>query len=243
MKKGLRVVLYARVSTNEQVAAGNSLIEQHAACIAKAQQLGAEVVAYHEDAGVSGSLYLARPGIQRALAEIESGKANALIIAKLDRYSRDREHQAAIKKRIERAGGSLIFCEGDFADTPEGDLQFGIQGSFAEYERKVIRERTMKGRRATSRKGIQTQTSMRPFGYYIPNKEDVLLGRYPAEQRGKYQVIEEEARWVRGIFERVARGDSMHGVARWLNTEGVPTPRNGQFWRVSSLKRILGNPV
>lgn len=243
VKGAPRALLYARVSSDKQTE-GTSLTEQHIACKVKAEAIGAQVVGYYEDAGVSGGLYWARPGIQAALSEIESGNADTLIIAKLDRYSRDREHQAAIKKRVQLAGARLVFCDMDFADTPEGDLQFGILGSFAEYERKVIKERTSKGRRRTAiEKGIQTQSSMRPFGYYIPTKDDVLLGNYAPEQRGKYQIVEDDARWVREMFRRVASGESLHSVARWLNSEGVATPRKGQFWRVSTLKRILNNPV
>ncbi len=242
IKEELRAVLYGRVSDASQVE-GTSLAEQHAACTTKAQHLNAQVVGYYEDAGVSGGLYLARPGIQAALADLESGKANVLIIAKLDRYSRDREHQTAIKKRVELAGARLIFCDVDFADTPEGDLQFGILGSFAEYERKVIRERCMKGARRRALEGIQTKTAFAPFGYYIPNKSDVFLGAYAGDQYGKYQIVEEQAAIVRSVFEKIENGDSMHAVARWLNEQGTATPRNGEYWRCSTLKRIINNPV
>ena len=80
----------------------------------------------------SGALYHARPGIQAALRDLEAGKADTLIIANLSRFSRDREHQSTIKKRVEAAGARLVFCDMDFADTPEGDLAFGIMGTFAD---------------------------------------------------------------------------------------------------------------
>jgi site-specific DNA recombinase len=237
-----KAVIYTRVSSDRQIE-NTSLTEQHAACMAKAKAIGAQVVGSYEDPGVSGGLYLARPGIQQALADLESGKANTLIIPKLDRCSRDREHLSAIKKRVERAGARLVFCDMDFAESPEGNLQLGILADFVEYERMVIRDRCMKGARRRAQEGVQTKTAMRPYGYYIPKKQDVLLGLYSADQYGKYQFVTEEVQWVSAMFTRAAQGESLHSIARWLNEQGVPTPRRGEFWRCSTIKRILNNPV
>jgi site-specific DNA recombinase len=143
--------------------------------------------------GVSGALYIARPGMQKALSLIEAGKANLLICANLSRYSRDAEHQHAIKRRLESAGARLVLCDMDFDATPEGDLAFGIMGNFAAYERKIIRKRTMTGRRRCAENGIQPHRNLSPFGYHVITKEDVLTGRYPAGTVGTYQVIEEQA--------------------------------------------------
>jgi site-specific DNA recombinase len=149
-----RAVIYTRVSTEEQASTGTSLESQIAACLAKAESLGARVVATHEDAGVSGAYYATRPGLQSALAMIDEGRVDTLIVANVSRLSRDGEHQAAIAKRVRRAGGRIVFCEQSFEESPEGELSFGIFGQFAQYERQVIRSRTMKGRRKRAEEGI-----------------------------------------------------------------------------------------
>ncbi len=198
MKESLRAIVYTRVSTGEQAENGTSLAGQLEACKAKAQAIGAPVVSVHQDAGVSGALYQSRPGMQAALRDLESGKANCLIIANLSRYSRDREHQSAIKKRVEVAGGHLVFCDMEFADTPEGDLAFGIMGTFADYERKVIKERTMKGRRRRAEQGIQPCRNHSPFGYHVVSNKDVLSGAC-AQQGFKtgYTLVERpQEQWV-----------------------------------------------
>lgn len=69
-------------------------------------RLTAEIIAHHEDAGVSGAFYESRSGIQAAIRDIETGRADVLIVYNVSRLSRDREHQSAIKKRVELAGGS-----------------------------------------------------------------------------------------------------------------------------------------
>jgi site-specific DNA recombinase len=213
------------------------------ACQRKINEIGAQVVAVYEDAGVSGALLLARPGMQSALRDIEEGRADTLIIANLSRYSRDREHQSVIKKRVVAAGARLVFCDMHFEDTPEGDLAFNIMGDFAAYERALIRQRSMTGKLRRIEEGIQPSRAMRPFGYHIVTERDVIAGHYPTEELGKYHVIEEEAAWVRGIFQRYAAGASMRSVARWLQENGVPTHRGASHWAPQTVKGILCNPV
>ena len=139
-------VLYTRVSTGEQDKHGTSPETQRDACRAKALSLGLPVVAEYYDGGVSGGFLLTRTGFQAALSAIKSGQADTLICPSISRYSRDVEHQQAVKKAVLAVGGRLVFCDAEFEDTPAGDLNFVIQGGFAEYERKAIADRLSKGR-------------------------------------------------------------------------------------------------
>jgi site-specific DNA recombinase len=195
------------------------------------------------DAGVSGALYLLRPGLQSALEKLESGDANCLVIANLSRYSRDREHQEIIKKRVAAAKAKLVFCDMHFDDSPEGELAFNILGDFADYYREYVRQQTMKGRRRRANEGVQPARNHSPYGYHVVNKKDVISGTYPAESLGKYIVLEEQAKWVTQIFHRYASGDTLRGIARWLTNLGVPTPRGAVVWNQASMLRLLQHPV
>lgn len=244
-----KAVLYLRVSTETQAEAGTSLESQRELCEAKAKQLGVEVYNVYEDAGISGSKYLTRPALQEALRAIEEGSAQLFIAAKLDRFSRDSLHQKEILRRIERAGGKLVLCDLELRETedgeiaPESELQFGIVGNFAEYERKVIRQRTMKGRRKRAELGQQPIRALPPFGYHIVTAGDVLTGRYPHTQLGTYQIVEDQARVVREIFQRYADGESLRKIALHLHESGVPTAKGGAAWMPSAVRAILRNPV
>ena len=116
-------------------------------------------------------------------------------------------------------------------------------GTFADYERKVIRERTVKGRRRRAEEGVQPCRNMSPFGYHVVSERDVLAGLYPAGTVGTYQIVEAEARWVREIFGWYAAGLSLRQVAQRLQDHGLPTPRGGVCWRPKTIKWILENPV
>lgn len=237
-----RAVIYTRVSTDEQVE-GTSLETQAFQCLRKATELTAQVMGTHSDEGVSGSFYASRPGIQKALTDIEAGRANVLIVYSISRLSRDTEHQQAIKKRIERAGARLVICDMPMEDTAEGELMFGISGTFAQYERKVIRKRTMDGRRRKAEQGQQPSRNRPPFGYHIVTKEDVLKGDYAHSLLGLYQVVPEQARIVREIFVRYASGQSLRQIAKWLHATGVEPQWGGKEWYVSTVKYMLNNPA
>lgn len=237
-------VLVCRVSSGTQVKHGTSLESQLDLCRAKAKSLGLTIFAEYEDAGISGGLLQMRAGMQAAIADVQAGRASHLICATLDRFSRTVEHQWAIKRAIEASGGAVVFCDMDFDDTPEGDLAFGIMGGFKQYERQAIRVRTMRGKRKRAESGQQPQRSRPPFGYLIVTHADVTRGTYPPDQLGHYFVVEDKAAIVRRLFEGYAAGtQSMPGLARALNQEGVPTPGGGRAWLEPTLRVILTNPV
>lgn len=236
-------VVYTRVSTDEQASHGTSLESQLAACLAKAESVGARVVATYDDAGVSGGFYATRSGLQSALALIDEGRADLLIVASVSRLSRDVEHQAVIKKRIQVAGGRLVFCDMSCEDTPEGDFTVGIFGHFAQYERLLIKSRTTNGRRKRAEEGVQPARTLSPYGYYLPTHADALRGVYTAAEVGKYLVVEDRAHWIREAFARCAAGESLRSITRYLGDMGAPTPRGGATWHQTSLLVILRNPI
>ena len=237
-------ILYTRVSTGEQDKYGTSPMTQQDACRKKALALSLPIIAEYHDGGVSGGFLMARPGMQAALKDLQEGRADTLICPNISRYSRDVEHQQAVKKAVKAAGGRLVFCDMDFEDTAEGDLNFTIQGGFAEYEKAVIRKRTMAGHQRRAEDGIQTGRATPPFGYIVPKKADILRGTYPADQLGKYLIAEDQAAIVRELFTLYdSAGQSLNDLSKRLNRSGLPTSGGGKMWRASNVRYIFTNPV
>ncbi len=83
----MKIIIYTRVSTSEQVSSGVSLDAQRAKLTAYAAAFDLEVVEVVEDAGESAKS-LQRPGLQRSLQMLKSGQADGLLVSKLDRLSR-----------------------------------------------------------------------------------------------------------------------------------------------------------
>lgn len=238
-------VIVPRVSTGKQVE-GTSLETQEEACIILAEKLNSPVYAIYREEGVSGALYLARRDLQIALSDIEEDRAKIFITYKVDRAGRDVDVIRAIAKRVTDAGGKIYFADEGGTETVYsgiGKAMLTMKGVFAEMERDAICERTTGGRRKKALQGQQPSRTVSPYGYHIVTHVDVLRGLYPEEEVGRYIIIEEEAKWVRDIFSRCLAGASLRGTANWLESAGVPTPGDGKFWRASTLRNILNNPV
>src|SRR3954466_4768983 len=83
----MRAVGYVRCSTEEQATEGVTLDAQRAKLEAFARLHELDLVAVEVDAGASAKS-LDRPGLARALAMLDAGEADGVLIAKLDRLSR-----------------------------------------------------------------------------------------------------------------------------------------------------------
>jgi len=85
-----------------------------------------------------------RPCLQNVLRELKAG--DTLCVWKLDRLSRSLPDMLQILKRLEEIGASFrSLTESIDTSTPAGRMMMQMLGSFAEFEREMIRERTRLG--------------------------------------------------------------------------------------------------
>jgi DNA invertase Pin-like site-specific DNA recombinase len=85
-----------------------------------------------------------RPCLQNVLREIQVG--DTLCVWKLDRLSRSLSDLLSILKKLEEIGASFrSLTESIDTSTPAGRMMMQMLGSFAEFEREMIRERTKLG--------------------------------------------------------------------------------------------------
>ena len=99
-----RVVLYTRVSTQEQGDRGYSLRDQEARLRAHADREGWEVVEHYQDDASAKTFE--RPSWRRLLAEVEraGARVDAVIVVKWDRFSRDATGALSMIRRLEARG-------------------------------------------------------------------------------------------------------------------------------------------
>src|SRR3954454_14784867 len=85
----VRAIGYVRVSTSEQADSGAGLAAQEHAIRTEAERRGWDLVEVFVDAGVSGRSLTGREALAAALEAVEDGgRADVLVVAKLDRLSR-----------------------------------------------------------------------------------------------------------------------------------------------------------
>ena len=203
------VVGYTRVSTEEQSRNGTSLEAQREAIAAECRRRGWKLVEVREDAGFSGKS-LRRPGIRAALEAVESGRADALVVSKLDRLTRSLRDFTALLERARREGWALTVLDADVdTSTAAGEAMANVVGVFAQFERRRIGERTAEG----------------------------IAKRRAAGQRwGRERAV--PPRVAARIRRLRSRGWSYPKIADKLNSEGVATARGGRRWYPSTVRAV-----
>lgn len=206
----VRIVGYVRVSTADQGENGVGLEAQRQIIEAEVMRRGWSLVAVYEDVA-SGKSTNGRHGLQDALEAIERGEADGLLVAKLDRLSRSLADFASLMERSRRRGWVLVAVDlGVDTSTPSGELLSTVVASVAQYERRLIGQRT---REALA----------------VKRAQGVRLGRPPVVTDATVQRI-----------RRLRRsGRSFSAIASALNAQGVPSPLGGQWHRASARRVAL----
>jgi DNA invertase Pin-like site-specific DNA recombinase len=206
---GYAVLGYVRVSTDEQGNSRAGLDAQRRAIIRDCKRRGWRLVDVIEDAGYSAK-DLKRPGIRAALEVLRSGDAKALVAAKLDRLSRSMLDFTALMATAQKQGWALVAldCALD-TTTPAGEAMANVLATFAQFERRLISQRTREALAVKREKGV-------------------ALGR-PAS-------VEDAA--VRRIVRERRRGRSFRAIAESLNAEGVATGHGGKCWYPATVRAV-----
>ena len=147
----LRAALYARVSTiGHGQDVGLQLEELRSAAGLRGWQVADEFV----DSGVSGAKE-SRPELDRMLAAAQAGDVDVVVVWKLDRLGRSLQHLLQISSSLTSWGVGFTSIRDPGIDTitPSGRLLLQLLGSFAEYERSLIRERVVAGVRRAQAAG------------------------------------------------------------------------------------------
>jgi DNA invertase Pin-like site-specific DNA recombinase len=208
--KGTRVLGYVRVSTAEQADSGAGLEAQRAAIQSACQQRGWELVGIQEDAGFSAAT-LARPGLSKALSAVEAGEATVLVVAKLDRLSRSLLDFAALMERSRRKRWALVALDlGVDTTTPAGEAMANMMATFAQFERRLIGQRT---------------------------KDALAVKRAEGVRLGRPRVLSPEI--TERVWRMHRRGSTLRRIAARLNAEGIATAHGGVRWHASTVSAVL----
>ena len=103
-----------------------------------------------------GATLAARPGLSLALALVEAGEAEVIVVAYFDRLMRSLTVQRELLERVEAAGGAILAVDvGEVrADTASRWLSSTMLGMVAEYHRRVTAERTVEAKRRAVARGV-----------------------------------------------------------------------------------------
>jgi site-specific DNA recombinase len=221
-----RTSVYCRVSTDKQADRGVSLEAQQAKAKAYAELYDLDIVEVVIDAGVSAKT-LARPGLERALGLLKSGKAEALLVVKLDRLTRSVSDLGRLVERYFGTGKWALLSVSEQIDTRSaaGRLVLNVLASVSQWEREAIGERTSAALQHKAAQGEYIGGDV-PYGYRLASCGERL------EPEPREQALLAHARRLRG------KGLSLRAVARELVAKGFRT-RTGRPFAPVQVQRML----
>jgi len=223
MEKG-RIVGYCRVSTLEQKKKGYGIDIQMRDIKNYADHFRLVIDGFYVDEAKSG-VEENRRAMKRLIRDCKAGKVKAIIVAFLDRLSRDLRFTENFFYDLQRIGVKIFI-----ADMPHYDgnnrkdvLVRQIKEAIAEENRKEIIERLKKGREERVRKGKFPGGTL-PYGYMRNSKE--------------IKKNLQEVEIVKLIFDLDSQGKSGWQIAYHLNEKGHQR-RNGTGWTQRQVWAIL----
>ena len=210
MESLVRAIGYVRVSTDEQQTSGAGISAQRTAIKAECDRRGWHLMRIIGEDAAASSASLERAGLQRALDALDHGTADILVIAKLDRLSRSVAQGAQIMDRAKRKGWSLVALDfGLDTTTPAGEMVANVILSAAQYERRLIGQRTRDALAAKREQGVRL---------------------------GRPQALPDEV--VQRIVAARHAGSSFRAIAAQLEMDDVPTARGGPTWHASAVRAV-----
>ena len=184
---GIPAAAYARYSSDNQ--REESIEAQLRAIREYAARSGYEIINEYVDEARSATTDN-RPAFQQMIADADQFKA--IIVHKLDRFSRDRYNSAIYRRQLKKKGVSLVSVLDNLDGSPESIILESVLEGMAEYYSRNLAREVMKGLRETAYKCKHTG-GIPPLGY------DVLPDK-------SYTINDREAEEVRLIFKMYAAG-------------------------------------
>jgi DNA invertase Pin-like site-specific DNA recombinase len=205
----MNVIGYLRVSTEEQTISGAGLAAQRRAIQEECLRRCWTLVTVIEDAGYSAK-DLKRPGVQTALETLAANEASALVVAKLDRLSRSMLDFTGIMATASKQGWALVAldCAVD-TTTPAGEAMANVLATFAQFERRLISQRT---------------------------RDALAVKRSQGVQLGRRRELDKAI--VARIIDERGGGSTFSAIAERLTAENVPTAHGGRQWWASTVRAV-----
>mgnify|MGYP001091743691 CR=1 FL=1 len=241
MKK-IRCAIYTRKSSEDGLEQEfNSLDAQREACAAFITSQKNEgwvlVPDAYDDGGLSGGS-LERPGLQRLMADMRSGKIDRIVVYKIDRLTRSLADFAKIVDVLDEAGGSFVSVTQSFnTATSMGRLTLNMLLSFAQFEREVTAERIRDKIAASKKKGLWMGGNV-PLGY-VPDGRTL-------------QIKEPDAQIIRTIYDLYKQHGTVRDVKEQADRLGLKTAirtlssgrlKGGTPFSYGHIYHILTNPI
>jgi len=189
----MRIASYSRVSTSHHDQKPEIQVNEiRRFCQHRNWQIDHELI----DHGFSGSTDN-RPGLKQLMALARNKEIDGIVVLKLDRLFRSLKHLVTTLEEFEKIGILFVAIK-DNVDysTPSGRLFVQILGSLGEFERSLLRERTMLGL-------DHARSNGKKFGRPRIHDENAIIQLY--QQGMTYRQIQSALKVPMGTISRAVK--------------------------------------
>ncbi len=221
----MKTAIYIRVSTEEQAKEGFSIAAQREKLTAFVQSQDWDIYDYYIDDGASAK-NLERPELQRLINDLQNRCFDIVLVYKLDRLTRSVLDLYQLLQEFERYDVKFKSATEVYDTTTAiGRLFITLVAALAQWERENLAERVKFGQEQMVNE-LKRPGGRPPYGFDL--KDGTLV------------INEDEAKYVREMFERYLTGTGFDSIAIDLNQRGVRT-KQGNNWDKKTIQLILQN--
>lgn len=216
-----KFITYYRVSTADQGRSGLGLAAQQKTVIDYLNGGNHQIVGEYQEIESGGNNN--RPELDKAIRDCEL-KGARLIVAKLDRLSRDLHFITTLQE------SRVKFVIAEMPDATE--LTIHIYAAMAQHERKVIGERTKAALERKKAEGAKLGNPCIYRGERVPGS-----GNTDKARQVKAKKADDFAKKIYEVIHELDTS-SLRETAKALNNAGYETARGGK-WQAISVKRVI----
>lgn len=209
----MNVCLYMRYSSDRQTE--QSIDGQRRVCMDFCKRNGYKVVEQYIDRATSAYKDTEkRVQFQKMIKDSDRQLWQAVVVYKLDRFSRNRYDSATYKVKLKKNGVRVISATENISDNPEGVILESVLEGMAEFYSKELSQKIKRGMKESAYKCHSTGGAV-PLGYRIENK--------------KFVIDETTAPIVKEAFALYAGGATVASICRTFNEKGYRTAQGAAF--------------
>lgn len=208
----MKAVIYARYSSSTQTE--QSIEGQLRECTEYAKAHDITIVDTYIDRAISGTTDN-REQFQKMIKDSDRKLFDAVIVYKIDRFTRNRYDSAIYKARLKKNGVKVLYAKESIPDGPEGIILESLLEGMAEYYSAELSQKIKRGIRESALK-CHALGGRGALGYKIADDKS-------------FMIDEETAPIVQKIFALYDSGATVTEICQAMNEQGFKTSTGSRF--------------
>ncbi len=187
-----------------------------------------ELYKEYSDPGFTGA-NIKRPGLNKLLQDVKSGKIQRVLTYKIDRLTRSSKDFYSLIEYLDKYSACFISVTEQFdTSSPSGRLLRNIMLTFAQFEREMLGERVRDKLEQKSIKGMWNGGHC-PVGYRAVDKKLVIDPKH--------------AEIIKKLFNYFISSGSMRATARFAKASNLCVPATGNLLKISTISHMIRNRI